>query len=196
MNKRKAAEDFYFMEKLAKINKVETISKACVYPSGRGSWRVPFGTGQRVNRFLEGLHNEYTLYSLNSFFVLRDWLDVFMDEKAGSAKEYLDEAKKINTGLFDFLKLNQFEKIWDKIITNSQSVRQIQNQKKIWFDGFRTLKLIHYLRDNDLPNEPMFSVLDEFFLYKKQTANLQNDTVKLPSLNIQLKYLEYFRKHS
>ncbi len=36
MNKRKAAEDFYFLEKLAKNVQIESINSTTVYPSGRG----------------------------------------------------------------------------------------------------------------------------------------------------------------
>ena len=74
MNKRKAAEDFYFLEKLAKNVKVATINSTFVCPSGRGSWRVPFGTGQRVNRFLSGIQDEYTLYDPESFNILKTGL--------------------------------------------------------------------------------------------------------------------------
>ena len=63
MNKRKAGEDFYFMEKLAKVVEINTIDSTTVYPSARSSWRVPFGTGQRVGRFLLHKQNEYLLYS-------------------------------------------------------------------------------------------------------------------------------------
>jgi hypothetical protein len=147
MNKRKAAEDFYFMEKLAKINKIEMIENAYAYPSGRGSWRVPFGTGQRINRFLEGTHEEYTLYSIRSFLALKKWLKIFMSKNTLNAKDYLTEAKKISEEFYRFLVINNFEKSWNKILENSQSEKQISKQKIIWFDGFRTLKLIHYLRD-------------------------------------------------
>ena len=63
MNKKKAAEDFYFMEKLSKNVKIQKISNAKVYPSSRGSWRVPFGTGRSVTRYLSKQQNEYLLYS-------------------------------------------------------------------------------------------------------------------------------------
>ncbi len=75
MNKRKAAEDFYFLEKLAKNFPITKIESATVYPSGRSSWRVPFGTGQRVTRFLAKGQNEYLLYSTESFRILKLWLN-------------------------------------------------------------------------------------------------------------------------
>ena len=66
MNKRKAAEVFYFLEKLSKITTIRKIGGTTVLPSSRGSWRVPFGTGQRVNRFLDNVQDEYILYSPKS----------------------------------------------------------------------------------------------------------------------------------
>jgi len=116
-----------------------------------------------------------------------------MDEKIGSANEYLEEAKKISEGLYEFLEHNKFENSWNKITANTQSSKQVQNQKKLWFDGFRTLKLIHYLRDNNFPNEPMFSVLDELFLNFNIELNIKNDINKLPSPNNQKKYLDQLR---
>jgi hypothetical protein len=194
MNKKKAAEDFYFMEKLAKISKVEMIKEAIVFPSGRGSWRVPFGTGQRVNRFLKGTHDEHTLYSLKSFYVLKDWLNVFMTDETLNADKYLMIAKEINEDLYKFLVNNSFEKSWNKILSNSQNSEQINKQKIIWFDGFRTLKLIHYLRDNSFPNEPMFLVLDEIFLMMDSELNPKTKSGELPSIDARLKYLYQLRK--
>ena len=194
MHKKKAAEDFYFMEKLAKISKVEMIKEAIAFPSGRGSWRVPFGTGQRVNRFLEGTHDEHTLYSLKSFFVLKDWLNVFMKDEILNADKYLLIAKEINEDLYKFLVNNSFEKSWNKILSNTQNSEQINKQKIIWFDGFRTLKLIHYLRDNSFPNEPMFLVLDEIFLMMDSELNPKTKSGELPSIDARLKYLYHLRK--
>ncbi|MBL1214396.1 MAG: hypothetical protein HND52_13650 [Ignavibacteriae bacterium] len=193
MNKRKAAEDFYFMEKLAKITKIEVIENAWVYPSGRGSWRVPFGTGQRVNRFLEGTHEEYTLYSIKSFLVLKDWLKIFMNGEVLKADEYLNEAKKIKKELHQFLIKNNFEKSWNKILANSQNEKQINKQKIIWFDGFRTLKLIHYLRDTCFKNEPMFSQLDKIFELNNAPKKFNSGQELIPPLNIQQDYLKHLK---
>ncbi|HOO90382.1 MAG TPA: hypothetical protein PLA74_06125, partial [Syntrophales bacterium] len=44
MNKRRAGEDFYFLDKLAKIGRVGRITATTVHPSARPSGRVPFGT--------------------------------------------------------------------------------------------------------------------------------------------------------
>ena len=80
MNKRKAAEDFYFLEKLAKIYPIGEIKSTSVHPSKRGSWRVPFGTGRSVDRYLSNTRDEYLLYDPKSFMILKTWLEVFCDK--------------------------------------------------------------------------------------------------------------------
>ncbi|HEX9251113.1 MAG TPA: glycosyltransferase family A protein, partial [Ignavibacteriaceae bacterium] len=109
MNKRKAAEDFYFLEKLAKIYPIGEIKSTFVHPSKRGSWRVPFGTGRSVDRYLSNERNEYLLYDPNCFVVLKTWLEIFYDmslsqpelvsgsfERIGSEQEIPNQVRNDN----------------------------------------------------------------------------------------------------
>jgi len=194
MNKRKAAEDFYFMEKLSKITDIIKIEGVTVFPSSRGSWRVPFGTGKRVTRFLEKTQNEYLLYAPESFFVLKNWMEIFHSDEILSAEEYLDHAEKINKSLFDFLIANKFKENWDNILNNSKSSNQINKQKQIWFDGFKTLKLIHFLRDSEFQLINMFDALDELFKLMKIQFEYKNTKGEIPQLPIQEKYLNKLRE--
>jgi len=193
MNKKKAAEDFYFMEKLAKITEIKKISGTKVYPSSRGSWRVPFGTGQRVNRYFDGTHNEYLLYNPKSFEVLKSWLNIFNAKDIHDAGDYLKYAEAIHKSLYDFLVLNSFEDNWNQILKNSKSDEQKQKQKQIWFDGFRTLKLIHHLRDNGFPLINMFEALDEMFELTNYDFQFERKEI-IPSIDIQIQYLNEMRK--
>jgi len=193
MNKRKAAEDFYFMEKLSKITEIKKIDGTTVYPSSRGSWRVPFGTGKRVTRFLEKVQNEYLLYAPESFMVLKKWNEVFYSDEILSAEEYLNYAKRINGTLFNFIIENKFEKNCDKILTNTKSINQINKQKRLWFDGFKTLKLIHYLRDSEFPLINMFDAVDELFKLMQIPFEHKNTNGEIPPIEVQEKYLEKLR---
>ncbi len=193
MNKQKAAEDFYFLEKMAKNVNVDRIEDTTVYPSSRGSWRVPFGTGQRVNRFLQKAQNEYVLYNPKSFFILKQWLKIFDDVKECGATEYLKIAKGIDKDLYDFLIEQNFSNDWEKILLNSKTEDQIYNQKIRWFDGFKTLKLIHYLRDKSYPLMNMFDALDEM-LKNFDIKFADRKGISIPTVEIQIKYLELLRK--
>ncbi len=193
MNKRKAGEDFYFLEKLAKNCKIEKITSTKVYPSARPSWRVPFGTGQRINRFLSKTQNEYLLYNPESFNILKRWLDVFKSDKNFSGKDYLLKSKEIHPELFNFLQQQNFEIDWDKILINSKDNFQINIQKHRWFDGFRTFKLIHHLRDTAFPLINMFDALDSLFKLNNIFPIMRVEDI--PEIPLQFKYLQTLRIH-
>ncbi|VAX18846.1 hypothetical protein MNBD_IGNAVI01-1161 [hydrothermal vent metagenome] len=194
MNKRKAAEDFYFMEKLSKITEIKRINETTVYPSSRGSWRVPFGTGKRVTRFLEKVQNEYLLYAPESFTILKKWNEVFYSDEILSAVNYLNNAKNISKTLLYFLIDNKFEENWNKILNNTRSLKQINKQKQLWFDGFKTLRLTHYLRDSEFPLINMFDALDELFSLMQIPFEYKNTHEEIPSIKIQEQYLTKLRE--
>ncbi len=193
MNKRKAAEDFYFLEKLAKNVKVEAINSTSVYPSGRGSWRVPFGTGQRVNRFLSGIQNEYTLYNPESFDILKKWLEIFNKPGHTDIEYYLNGAKEIHPELLRFLYYQNFEPDLVNILKNSKTEEQLQLQKSRWFDGFLTLKFIHHLRDNGFPVINMFDALDKMFDNLNISWKPDRTRSEVPGINVQRDYLDILR---
>ncbi len=193
MNKRKAAEDFYFLEKLAKVVDIEKISSTTVIPSGRSSWRVPFGTGQRVNRFLAKQRDEYKLYDPEIFEILKKWL-VVLNTNYKLVSEYLLEAERIHPELYKFLIKQEFDRSFNKILNNSSFEKQLQVQKKQWFDGFRTLKLIHHLRDYSFPDINTFDAIDHLFEKMQITCNIKRDKEMIPELSVQKEYLEFLRK--
>jgi len=194
MNKRKAAEDFYFLEKIAKRSEIEEINSTTVYPSSRSSWRVPFGTGRSVQRFIDKVQNEYLLYDPESFLVLKNWLKVFNNPEKLSAKEYLSTSENIHPGLYKFLIDNKFEYSWNKIMNNSKSESQLVRQKIDWFDGFRTLKLIHYLRDKAFPLINMFDALDSILSYFNYSPGVKRKQNEIPRKDAQIIYLNILRE--
>jgi hypothetical protein len=192
MNKKKAAEDFYFLEKLIKNVPVEIINSTIVYPSARKSWRVPFGTGQRITRYFAGTHNEYLLFDPQSFIILKKWLELFITESSLQVNVMLKLSKEIDENLFHFLENQHFEHDWRKILINSKTQEQIRRQKMRWFDSFRTLKLIHFLRDNGYPMMDMFDALDRFLINFE--IELPERTKEIfPGIIIQKKYLDILR---
>jgi hypothetical protein len=193
MNKRKAGEDFYFLEKLAKQNKLYTIKAPLVFPSARKSWRVPFGTGQRITRHLSKTKDEYVAYNPYSFVLLKSWLKYFMSSNSTLPEEILNESEKIHPLLKEFLIKNNFEKDWERIFSNNISINEIQKQKIFWFDAFRTLKFIHYLRDNAFPDINLFDATDEMLKLMKIESDIHRDK-PIPELEIQKQYLLFLRK--
>jgi hypothetical protein len=193
MNKRKAAEDFYFLEKLSKNYPINKIGSATVYPSKRSSWRVPFGTGQRVTRFLAGTRDEYLLFDPAVVGVLKRWLEIYNSDVISDPQDVLNRAKEIHIELYNFLFRNNYLKQWEKILNNTKSGSQLTHQKKIWFDGFKTLKLVHHLRDTAYPEINMFDALDMFFIKLGINNSIDRNGVDIPEINTQKKYLQLLR---
>ena len=192
MNKKKAAEDFYFLEKISKHTWIHNIKTTTVYPSERKSWRVPFGTGQRVTRFHAKTQEEYFLYDPYIFEILKEWVNIFHSGNILSAEQYLRHGKSICKGLYEFLQIQNFTLNFTSILNSSKSTIQIRKQQLRWFDGFRTLKLIHFLRDNYFPNINMFEALDIVFAkYNIHTPHRVDENI--PEREIQLQYLEKLR---
>jgi hypothetical protein len=194
MNKRKAAEDFYFLEKIAKNYKIGKINSTTVYPSNRSSWRVPFGTGQRVTRFLKKTHNEYQLFNPTVFEILKDWLQLYNSNASSDPEYILSCSKNIHIELYNFLIKQNYLEQWKKIFENAKSTKQLSHQKKTWFDAFKTLKLIHHLRDTAFPNINMFDALDLFFLKLEINNRINRNGKDIPELEIQKQYLRLLRE--
>lgn len=193
MNKKKAAEDFYFLEKLAKHTKISSINNITVFPSPRGSWRVPFGTGQRINRYHANTHDEYLLYDPEIFRILKEWL-LLLNQITGLTPEIIHyKSKDIHPELAAFLEQNKFISDWSNILKSSRSPEQVNKQKDRWFDGFKTLKLVHYLRDNAFPNIDMFRTLNKFFAMSGISIDFTTEE-KIPSYETRLLYLQTLRK--
>ena len=144
MNRRKAGEDFYFINKLIKGEIFGEINDTKVMPSPRVSNRVPFGTGRAI---LEGLNTKKDLsltYDFQSFEIIRSWINRI-------------ETKDFKYGNFpEILKAYMAEEIWIKhhttILNNTNSHKSYLKLFYNIFDAFWMLKFIHYLRDNYYPN--------------------------------------------
>jgi hypothetical protein len=194
MNKRKAAEDFYFLGKIAKNYTINKINSTKVYPSNRSSWRVPFGTGQRVARFLKNTHNEYQLFDPAVFEILKYWLQLFNLNVSSDPEYILSCSKEIHIELYNFLVNQNYLEQWKKIFENAKSKKQLSHQKNIWFDAFKTLKLIHYLRDKTFPNINMFDALDMIFIKLEINNTINRNGKEIPELEIQKQYLCLLRE--
>ena len=159
MNRRTAAEDFYFLNKLAKIGKIGVIPETTVFPSARISGRVPFGTGRRMLRHMTGGTDEYLLYDPVIFSIIREWLAGMEADPDRDPKAILAEAKTIHPRLAEYLCLAGLETDWQNIRRHSPDSRHLLRQFHVWFDGFKTLKLVRHLSRTAFPLVPLFDGL-------------------------------------
>lgn len=171
MNTRQAAEDFYFLQKLAKLYTINKITSTKVKPSARESWRVPFGTGKSMTSYLSN-HKDILLYDPDEYIILKQWLELLNSDLSLNTDIILNETKKIHSELFNFLENRNFNKDWDQIINNSKSEKQLNYQRKNWFDAFKTLKLMHHLRDTTFPMMDLKSGVEKLFKIVGQSEKI------------------------
>ena len=170
MNTRNAAEDFYFLQKLAKNFKVQRITTTKVKPYSRESWRVPFGTGRSMTNFLFK-EKKISVFDPNIYIILKDWLSLFNSDYLLNPNLIQQESKKIHPELYCFLVNRRFNENWTKILNNSKSSKQIDYQRINWFDALETLKLIHHLRDISFPMQDIKIGVENFFKVVQHSIN-------------------------
>ena len=142
MNRRLAAEDFYFLQQLAKTGGVEMLRGTLVAPSPRFSGRVPFGTGRAVQEQVERGGVLFSFSSVAAFSMLHDWLLLVSDHWDGSAEMLLTRAAAISPVLSDFLQSLKFKSNWAKLQKNHSGRQQFSAAFHCWFDGLRTRQFL------------------------------------------------------
>ena len=156
---RNAAEDFYLLNKLAKVGPIHCARGAGVSITSRQSNRVPFGTGPAVSRLLEAKDpcDAPLFYHAHCFEVLKQLLQLFRhwsnEPETATQRQLVDQlGSAIGTDLDQLLSQWNYRKAIQHIHNAGQSDAARQHHTHTWLDGFRLLKIIHLLRDNHFPN--------------------------------------------
>lgn len=153
MKPRKAAEDFYFLQGLAKTGGVSQVRGTVVYPSARSSHRVPFGTGRSISRLLAGENESLLFYRKECFQILQDWLSLIEGSWHLDGEPIRQRSAHISPHLTEYLEGIHFCPTWEKIRKNFHSPRTLRKGFHDWFDALKTLKLIHFLSADLLPRD-------------------------------------------
>lgn len=147
--KRAGAEDFYLLNKLAKTGMAHTLLEPTIEIESRHSDRVPFGTGPAVAKLLElhDLSKAPLFYHPDIFSELKTWLGSLQKltttplEELGLSSQTLTTLGQLKTSA-----------AIEHAKRHSNTKKGFCKQMSIWFDGFRTLKFFHILRDQGMAN--------------------------------------------
>jgi hypothetical protein len=172
--RRQAGEDFYLLNKLAKVGSIMQLSAETdcgpIDIAARLSDRVPFGTGAAVGRIMEfeDPAREFLLYHPAVFGLLRSWLGslpAFWQSRSSdigailSQEPVTDQQGGLSNhspmdlqALIGGLEESGATQALQHAFRQSKDAIQFNRQIHTWFDAFRTLKLIHHLRDHHLPS--------------------------------------------
>jgi hypothetical protein len=165
MNSRAAGEDFYFLQQLARTVGVEQLTGTVVQPSPRASHRVPFGTGRSVSQMQANGEGEQLFYHPACFRELGAWLTLVAAHPDADGRSLRELAGEISPCLGEYLDLNRFEEIWGKLRRNNPGHEALLRAFHGWFDGLKTMKLIHHLSAGPFPRCAPESALADLFAW-------------------------------
>lgn len=155
MNRRKAGEDFYFLHKLIPLGGFTQLNSTRVFPSPRISDRVPFGTGRAIRDWLRAPQFDYPVYHPQTFADLRQLVTGLKELYPLQAEKVTLWLSTLTEPLQDWLEENNIHAKLQEIHTNSTSESVFRQRFFRWLDGFKVLKLTHWLRDQHYSRQPL-----------------------------------------
>jgi len=142
MPAKKATEDFYFLQKLAKFRGVYKFKKILVYPSSRNEQRVYLGTGYRIKQYKKDpLFTDLIIHS-NAYTALKNLYQIINLKWDSSSKEILASIKEKNSKLSKYLNNNNFIYKINQIQKNAVNKKQFLDQFHKWFDNLNIYKFL------------------------------------------------------
>lgn len=147
MNKRKAGEDFYFLQKFIKLGTFSELNSTKVIPSPRPSHRVPFGTGRAIAEMQANSRELNKSYAWENFLILK--------EACHKVENWYQGEVITHPLLVSFYGKLKWEKAIKGIRSNSSSAVNFKKRFFNWFDAFQCLKFMHFLRDVHAPQRPL-----------------------------------------
>jgi hypothetical protein len=153
--KRAGGEDFYCLNKLAKIGGIKQLTGDKLIIRARRSDRVPFGTGPAIEKILKNSDSLTTLTTYNPLIfwrlkkLLLSFEDLFCDKD--TPEKWLGrQPSEIKTALESL----QISGLLDHIRSQTKDSTSCARHIRHWFDAFKTLKFIHALE----PHYPKVSL--------------------------------------
>ncbi len=133
MRRRRAGEDFYFLQALAKCAPIGQVEEVLVHPAARLSERVPFGTGPALAGLLAG--GELPEFPDARFAQLGELL--------GQLSELDDPAlpERLAPELRAFLKEQNFASVWARIRRQTRP-EDYPAAFHRWFDALKTQQFL------------------------------------------------------
>ena len=155
MIRRKAGEDFYFLNKIFQLGKIREVNSTAVYPSPRFSDRVLFGTGPEVEKITSEPHKPYMTYNPEAFYTLGAFftgIDRLFQCSEHEAKVFLND---LDPGLKDFLEKNGFQQAVKRINNNCKRPEVFRKHFFQWFGGLKIIQYMHKVHETHLEKKPL-----------------------------------------
>lgn len=156
--KRAGGEDFYLLNKIAKVGNVVELTGRAIEIKTRASARTPFGTGPAVAKILANPQG-FTTYNPEVFVELRRLLR-HLHNWWSERPTYQTWEQQLTSACRNACHSIGIVQLFRHL--QHQATGEVSASKHInaWFDGFRTLKFIHSLQTHHYPPVPLATALE------------------------------------
>lgn len=179
MPRRQAGEDFYFIHKFTGLGGFQEITRTTVIPSPRTSTRVPFGTGKAIGDILAG--QPFLTHAPASFYALEKFLS---QVETLYRQDYSAIESEMPECMRAFLETEKFEDKLQEIKGNTTSEATFRKRFFVWFDAFKAMKYVHFVRDHFYPDQVVAIAVREWLTQQQTNATTWSE----------LDLLSHFRK--
>ncbi|MGI9543506.1 MAG: glycosyltransferase [Cyclobacteriaceae bacterium] len=175
MNRRKAGEDFYFVEEHCRMGTITQINTTTVFPSPRVSDRVPFGTGKRQSEWMLSDQQEYLTFDPNMFQLLQVFLN--------ATDKYYEMSFSETQNKFGSFPVELQNYLTDMHAANTieqcrKQTKQLDAFKKCFFlgfDGLWILQFLHHFQKEHLDVD--LSAAAQWILKKQAGITMKDATI-------------------
>jgi hypothetical protein len=166
MNRKRAGEDFYFIQKLVPAGGYFSLNSTAVYPSPRPSFRVPFGTGASIGKMAGSGEAFLLTYNILAFKELRSFFGMAEDYYLGKYREFTGFYYALPQGVRSFIKE---EELYEKLLEIKNNTSGFPSFKKRffgWFNMFRVVKYLNHVHSAIYEKKPVSDAASELLIEK------------------------------
>lgn len=160
--KRNAAEDFYLLNKIAKVHNVAYREDVCVEVQARLSERVPFGTGPALRKIATSLSTgePYLSYDPQVFVTLAEVLNAL--------EQFAETTTTLNLPNMQLERMDTlgWQRVEDAFRTRYTRADTRYRAICDWFDAGKTLRFVNLARQH-IPDIPLVQAQSLFKLLQK-----------------------------
>ena len=145
MNRRRAGEDFYFIQKLVPASGYFSLNSTTVFPSPRISARVPFGTGAAIDRMTRSGEKHFLTYNPLAFKDLGIFFKLIENSFDYDQKQLQDLYVNFPASIRYFLDEKEWKLKIKEIKKNTSGMQSFTKRFFYWFNMFKVVKYLNYV---------------------------------------------------
>jgi hypothetical protein len=181
MNRKKAGEDFYFIQKLVPAGGYFTLNSTTVYPSPRPSFRVPFGTGASISKMTGSGEPDLLTYNILAFKELQLFFSLAEDHYNDRHQEFEDFYSSLPSGVKSFIGETELCDKLEEIKNNTSGFPAYKKRFFGWFNMFRVVKYLNHVHSGIYAKKPVCDASSELLMERK-IIDIPDDPGRLLSI--------------